>query len=159
MLIFQLHGSPDHNLKEPWRVPPVSMALRDGELRFWHTFDHAQVSPKNDNIRPNGKAHTVCKQEEMWDRWTDVVVHTKFSLEKKGIAQVWVNGKQALDIHGIDLGYNDEIGPYPSWGLYSYRGPEKRVIYFDEISIGNENASYADVAPGKSDNTQKPLQN
>lgn len=158
VLIFQLHASPDHHLKEPWRVPPVSMALRDGGLRFWHTFDHDQVSPKNDNIRPNGKAHTVCKQEEMWGRWTDVVVHTKFSLEKKGIAQVWINGKQALDIHGIDLGYNDEIGPYPSWGLYSYKGPESRVIYFDEISIGNENAGYVDVAPGRSDNTQKPLQ-
>ena len=90
-------------------------------------------------------------------RWE--LAYDEFSLEKKGIAQVWVNGRQALDIHGIDLGYNDEIGPYPSWGLYSYRGPAKRVIYFDEISIGNENASYADVAPGKSDNTQKPLQN
>lgn len=157
VLIFQLHATPDFSLKEPWRVPPVSIALRDGELRFWHTFDHAKVSPKNDNIRPNGKSHTLCKQEDIWDRWTDIVVHVQFSLEKKGVAQVWMDGKPILDIHDIDLGYNDVVGPYPSWGLYSYKGPESRVIYFDEITIGNQKASYTDVAPGRLDQSQRLL--
>ncbi len=157
-LIFQLHATPDFNLKEPWRVPPVSMSLRDGQLRFWHTFDHDQVSPKNDNIRPNGKSYEVCKQTDLFDRWTDFVLHVKFSLEKKGVVELWQDGRKVLDIKDIDLGYNDVVGPYPSWGLYSYKGPEKRVIYFDEITIGNENASYTDVAPGHTDQTQRPLQ-
>lgn len=156
-LIFQLHATPDFSLNEPWRVPPVSLSLRDGQLRFWHTFDHDQISPKNDNIRPNGKAYTISKQTDLFDHWTDVVVRTKFSLEKKGIAQVWIDGKQVLDIQDIDLGYNDVVGPYPSWGLYSYKGPERRVIYFDEITIGDQNATYVDVAPGRLDHTQHPL--
>jgi hypothetical protein len=158
VLVFQLHATPDFSLNEPWRVPPVSIALRDGELRFWHTFDHDQLSPKNDNIRPNGKSETLCKQQDLWDRWTDIVVHVVFNLEKKGVAQVWMDGKQVVDLHGIDLGYNDVVGPYPSWGLYSYKGPESRVIYFDEITIGNQNASYVDVAPGRLDQSQRPLQ-
>ena len=157
VLLFQLHGTPDFSLNEPWRVPPVSLSLRNGELRFWHTFDHDQISPKNDNIRPNGKAYTISKQTDLFDHWTDVVVRTKFSLEKKGIAQVWIDGKQVLDIQDIDLGYNDVVGPYPSWGLYSYKGPERRVIYFDEITIGDQNATYVDVAPGRLDHTQHPL--
>ncbi len=41
--------------------------------------------------------------------------------------------------------YNDEHGLYFKWGLYHTDG--HRVLYNDELRIGEAESTYADVAP------------
>ena len=45
----------------------------------------------------------------------------------------------------IAIGYNDKAGAYTSFGLYYYtgKGDQKHWIYFDDISIGNKEASFS----------------
>ena len=53
--------------------------------------------------------------------------------------------------------FNDQIGTYFKTGVYKSpyeRTPEaatstKRVVFIDEVRMGNENASYDDVKPGE----------
>jgi hypothetical protein len=49
--------------------------------------------------------------------WTDVVVHVRFSKSSDGVLEAWVNGEQQADYAG-ELGYNDEKGPYFTFGSY-----------------------------------------
>jgi hypothetical protein len=48
--------------------------------------------------------------------------------------------------------YNDEVVPYFKVGLYKrkWNMVSKRVLYADEVRIGNGNATYSDVAPSGS---------
>lgn len=154
VVLFQLHATPDHHLKEPWRQPILGLDLRNGMLQTRSSFDFEQVSPKNENIEANLTHHDIAPIEDLQDRWTDFVIHASLSLEGEGVFQVWMDGDLILDAQGINQGYNDRNGPYPSWGIYSYNSSEDhRVLYLDEIRIGDENAGYDAVAPGRADGT------
>lgn len=156
-LIFQLHATPDFNLKEPWRIPPVALSIKDGIVKLSYHYDLDQVSPKNDNIKKNIKVHEVYKLPDMWDHWTDFVLQIRLSLKGEGLVRLWVNGKQVVNDEHVTVGYNDAIGPYPSWGIYSYNSiSERRVVYLDEVRIGDEKSDYDKVAPGRADQSQKP---
>lgn len=157
VLFFQVHATPDFSLKEPHRRPPLSLTIREGILNCWHSYDLAEVSPKNDNIVSNGSLEPICPQTDLWDRWTDFVVHAKFSLKGNGAIEIWQDGKKVLDLHDIMLGYNDKVGGYPSWGIYSYNGGSHRIAFVDEVRVGDQDSSYEQVAPGKLNGTQVPM--
>lgn len=86
------------------------------------------------------------------NQWVSWVVHVKFSDNNTGITQVWKNGKLVLDKKNsvtcpaggayFKLGIN-KFG----WG-YQTSSTTKRVLYFDEVRVGNKNAGYNDVKPG-----------
>ncbi len=151
-LVFQLHATPDHDLDEPWRQPPAAMNLSNEGLTADWTWDSVKVSPGNENIMRNRTSIEIPGTwEDFIDRWVDFVWHVKVdvSSEMKGFVEIWVDGEKVADYHGIRFGYNDEIGLYPSYGLYWYQGKGEfdHWIYVDEIRIGDESCSYADVAP------------
>jgi hypothetical protein len=154
IVFFQLHATPDKHLKEKYRIPLFSIVHRKGWLCSHHSYDPVKVSPHNDNIKKNNVLIKICPLQKLWNKWTDFVVHVKLSLKGQGLLQVWMDGKLVVDQKNINIGYNDDIGPYPSWGIYSYNGKNKRVLFFDEIYVGNEKADYFKVAPGKFDHTQ-----
>lgn len=153
-LFFQLHATPDHDLQEPWRQPSAAMTLSDQGLVADWTWDSLRVSPGNRNIVKNRTSIEITgSYEDYLDRWTDIVWHVKedFSGKPEGLVEIWVDGEKVADYHDILFGYNDELGLYPSYGLYWYqgKGESDHWIFVDEVRIGNMNASYEDVAPGK----------
>lgn len=155
-IVFQLHAVPDFFLKEPYRQPLLDLSFRNAEFVCSYSYDLDKISPANKNIQTNRKFKPIDSLLNMHDKWTDVVLHVKLSLENEGVVQVWVNGKQVLDDHAVNIGYNDAVGPYPGWGIYAYGGPEHFVEYLDEIRVGDKNANYSMVAPGRTDGTSKP---
>ena len=85
--------------------------------------------------------------------WTDWVIHVKFSAGSDGVFEIWKNGKLMLQRNGRN-NYNDLKGNFFKIGIYKYAWPQgyastttSRTLYYDEIKIGNENSSYAEVAP------------
>lgn len=85
--------------------------------------------------------------------WTDWVIHVKFSAGPDGVFEIWKNGKLMLQRNGLN-NYNDLKGNFFKIGIYKYGWAQgypstttSRTLYYDEIKIGNENSSYAEVAP------------
>jgi hypothetical protein len=86
------------------------------------------------------------------NQWMSWVIHVKWATDNSGILQVWKNGALVIDKpHAVTappegtyfkLGIN-KFG----WGIQPSSVTE-RVLYFDEVRIGNENAKYEDVKPG-----------
>lgn len=158
-LIFQVHATPDHHLNEQWRSPPIGLSLRNGKLKFGYTYDTEKISQKNFNLNQNRKSFEIGDLSSFLDKWTDFVVHAKFSVNNKGLIELWVDGQLIVSDSNINLGYKDDYGPYPGWGIYSYNSTnQERSIYLDEVRIGNNSSSYTQVAPGRNDNTQQKPQ-
>jgi hypothetical protein len=86
------------------------------------------------------------------NQWVSWVIHVKWATDNSGIMQVWKNGALVIDKpHAVTappegtyfkLGIN-KFG----WGIQS-SSVAQRVLYFDEVRIGNERAKYEDVKPG-----------
>lgn len=86
--------------------------------------------------------------------WTDWVVHISFSYQSDGQLDVWKNGAQIVNYQGPNC-YNDKLGPYVKIGIYNpfwtsragATDADNRTIYYDAVSAGDGNTSYAGVAP------------
>jgi len=83
------------------------------------------------------------------------VFHVKWSHKSDGILQVWKDGQLIVDKKGPNT-YNDQVGPYFKIGVYKpdwkenpqASNTDKRVLYFDQVRIGDNNAGYSAVTPG-----------
>lgn len=84
------------------------------------------------------------------DRWVDWVVHIKYSHTNTGILEVWMDGVKVINRQNMPNAYNDSEYPYLKLGNYKWDWGTntKRVLYWDEIRIGNENSNYDEVRPG-----------
>lgn len=84
------------------------------------------------------------------NRWIDWVVHIKYSHTNTGILEVWMDGVKVINRQNMPNTYNDEKYPYMKFGVYKWEwgSSSQRVIYYDEVRIGNSNSSYNDVVPG-----------
>ncbi len=84
--------------------------------------------------------------------WFDVVSNFRYSDGDDGFYKVWINGKLVIDITGMNVNIYDKVGRiqgrkyYLKAGIYSGTEGGGAVIY-DEIRIGDETSSYANVAP------------
>ena len=129
----------------------------------WHTVE-ASGSPMlalwtvsgQWRIVQMGKTYTVLGNYER-NKWTDFVFHVKWSRGGDGLIEVWRNGTKVMSKTGPTLRSGLTIGPYFRTGLYKWgwntgskavSSTTKRVMYVDEIRVGNEYAKYADVKPG-----------
>ncbi len=85
------------------------------------------------------------------NKWIDWVVHIKYSHTNSGILEVWMDGKKVIDRQNMPNSYNDVAYPYLKFGLYKWSwgaATSKRVMYFDEVRVGDEKSSYNEVMPG-----------
>ncbi len=88
------------------------------------------------------------------EKWTDFVFHVRWSLNSTGLIEVWKDGVKVFTKAGVNSYTGYVTGNYMKVGIYKWgwaRGyPSNttvRIIYADEIRIGNENATYKDVSP------------
>lgn len=89
-------------------------------------------------------------------RWTDWVVHVKWSDGDDGVLEVWKDGERVPHF-GNQPGKNDWAGNdqvYMKQGIYKWPWDDEdtdtsnRVVFQDETRIADENGSYETVAPG-----------
>jgi len=150
-VVGQWHEVPDWNLGEGWRSPPLGIYVRDGQWRVNNKWD---AKPKTIGNTPEGKA-TLWAGAYETGKWANWVFHVKWSHKSDGILQVWKDGQLIVDKKGPNT-YNDQVGPYFKIGVYKpdwkenpqASNTDKRVLYFDQVRIGDNNAGYSAVTPG-----------
>jgi len=99
-------------------------------------------------------------QGQVWEdlgQWTDWVVRVLWSDGPDGIVEVWKNGQLIASEVGPNTDRAGDRAPYFKFGIYKWpwrRSMEEapspvtqRVMYFDEIRIGNAEAGFDGVAP------------
>jgi Polysaccharide lyase len=82
-----------------------------------------------------------------WDEW---VLHLKLSSRDDGHITLWRNGQQLIDRAGQNAFPGDRLAV--KWGAYIGAGnvtEQETNVYFDDVVIGDETATYEDVSPGK----------
>ncbi|MCB1120792.1 MAG: heparin lyase I family protein [Verrucomicrobiae bacterium] len=86
--------------------------------------------------------------------WNDFVFHVKVSDQSDGFWQVWINRKAGDPPDKAETGPTVETGDYLNQKMGIYRSTANwfgsstyAEQFYDEFRIGNENASFADVAP------------
>lgn len=151
-IVAQWHEIPDFKVGETWRVPPIALRIQNGKWMLNIQWAKLQVNTQE-----------TISGKEMFDfghcvtsKWADWVFHIKFSWEEDGLLEVWRNGKLLLSRRGPNC-YNDEFAPYFKIGIYKWgwvpqkvnptSTTSKRVIFYDEVRIGDSAANKIDVTP------------
>lgn len=83
--------------------------------------------------------------------WHTVVMHFIHSYGTDGLIELWYDGVKKLTIKGGNM-YNSflpkwKIGLYKSAFKYGTSGVAKRIIYFDNVRVGNEKSTYESMKP------------
>ena len=91
------------------------------------------------------------------NKWTDFVFHVKWSTGSDGLIEAWKDGVKVLTFNGATAISGTTYAPYMRTGLYKWpwnptssivSTTTQRVLYVDDVRIGNASAGYYDVAPG-----------
>jgi enterochelin esterase-like enzyme len=102
------------------------------------------------------KKFDIARADAMKGRWTDFVMHARWTGDDDGFLRFWVkvgdgSYQQKIDYKGATW-FNDEgDGPYFKMGAYlgdpGWKGNSPRVVYTDEYRLGDANSSFDEVAP------------
>jgi hypothetical protein len=96
------------------------------------------------------------------DVWRAYVMHVKHSAGSDGLIEIWRDGVKIMNRSGANAykiegdihNPNMKLGVYKSnWNGSGTTSTNVRVLYFDDIRLGNENATYADMVPNKNGST------
>jgi hypothetical protein len=148
--IAQWHEIPDWDLGENWRSPPIALGIVNG--RYYIKYMWA-AAPVNTNDTKDGEKQVDLGPVDK-GKWNDFAFHIKFSYKSDGILEIYKNKVKIFSLYGPNS-YNDENYPYFKVGIYkwgwngwaSYSPEDKRVLYVDEVRVGNKNANLNDVSP------------
>jgi hypothetical protein len=96
------------------------------------------------------------------DVWRAYVMHVKHSAGSDGLIEIWKDGVKIFNRSGANMykvegdlhNPNIKMGVYKSdWNGSGTTSTNIRVLYLDDIRIGNEYATYADMVPTKNGTT------
>jgi hypothetical protein len=84
------------------------------------------------------------------NQWVDFVIRIRWATDTTGLLQVWMKGNLVINRINVKTGAGTSyfklgINKF-GWGN-SPSTVTKRILYYDEVRIGNSNATYNDVAP------------
>ncbi|MEX2409858.1 MAG: polysaccharide lyase, partial [Candidatus Paceibacterota bacterium] len=142
----------DDEIVSQWHAsngtPPLALRVKNGKLRL--RIGHTDGSSIKFNYIEFGEVPK--------DEWNEFVFHVIHSEKSDGLIEVWKNGKKFATHKGPNL-YKD--GKHTRWkiGIYKSNWSKKstdvdlRVTYFDNVRIGNENASLEDMVTTKKSST------
>jgi len=148
--IAQWHEVPDWDLGENWRSPPISFGIENG--RYYLQVLWAAAAVNTNDSKDGEKKVDLGPVDKM--KWNDWVFHIKFSYKSDGILEIWKNKVKVFSLYGPNS-FNDKVYPYFKIGIYkwgwngwaSYSPEDKRVLYYDEVRIGNKSANLNSVSP------------
>lgn len=162
-VVFQMQASPDDG--EIYRSPVFALEMDGDDWRIWRRWDERSLSPRENTFtgsdivyqQPVGSAY---------GRWTDWVIHVRWSAGEDGLLQVWRDGQIVVDATGPNCS-NDERGPHIALGVYKWPwkpdapadwkfAADWRLFYHDELRIGDATAGYEGVAPRSDAATPTP---
>lgn len=146
-IVFQLHATADD--REGNTSPPIALQTKAGKWRMQILWDS-----RPDNTKQNWKnVKIIDLGHYQTGVWTDWVFHIKPSYKTDGLVEIWKNGSLMIRYKGPN-NYNDKKGNFVKLGIYKWGWKEgfqststKRILYLDEIRIGDEKSSYKEVAP------------
>jgi hypothetical protein len=116
--------------------PSPLLAIRAGNVEWMITGNATE------------KKRLLAKMPFEKDRWTDWVVHVRWSAEPKGFWTVWKDGVEVANERDIVTQFPEALGPYAKFGQYHSVGEvPQNVVYFDEYRVAGPEGSYAAVAP------------
>lgn len=84
------------------------------------------------------------------NQWVDFVIHIRWATDTTGLLQVWMNGIRVINRINVKTAATTsyfKLGINKFGWLTQPSTVTQRVFYFDEVRIGNANATYNDVAP------------
>jgi hypothetical protein len=154
-IISQWHQAPDSHLGEDSQSPATHLVIKNDRFILDTGYNNKRIS---NEVIPESREKIdlglVTK-----DRWHQFVFHFIHSYEADGLIEIWHNGKKILTHTGGNM-YNNEDMPKWKLGIYKWKwnGHEttdtrKRVLYFDNIKVGDKQVSLKDMAP---DNNPPP---
>lgn len=155
IIFSQWHGVPDPGFSDT--VPPIA---------FWLTPENTITMAYRASYKPilTLLQHTTSQKimnlgAAPFDRWVDYVVHVKWDpTGKKGLLEVWQDGRLIVNEQNISIGYLQVSKPYWKVGIYAWTGKAshaERTLLYDDIRIGDASATYDDVKPGRANNTAR----
>ncbi len=99
------------------------------------------------------------------DKWHAYVMHIKHASGSDGLIEIWRDGVKIMNRTGANMyaitgeihNPNVKMGVYKSdWNGTGTTQTNIRVLYLDDIKIGNEHATYADMVPTPSGTVPPP---
>jgi hypothetical protein len=149
-IVFQWKSNPDAG-EEASRSPQLAIMVHKDEWKISNLSDPNRITTNSSFKRINWKGGVIEK-----GKWVDWVVYAKWSYKSDGVLKVWKNGTLMIDHRGPNT-FNDEKPEYIRFGVYKawwkHQLPPTRntlTVYFDEVRIGDQNSSYQNVAPKRS---------
>lgn len=139
---YAVDGAPE--LVTQWHTnigsPPLALWIQNGQWRIVQFGNRVTVVGAHDR-----------------NKWTDFVYHVKWSTGADGLVEIWKNGTKIFTKTGQNIYTGTASGAYMRTGIYKWPWKSgstpastttKRVLYIDDVRIGNNLATYYDVAPG-----------
>jgi hypothetical protein len=135
-VVVQWHQSPDRELGEAWRSPPLALCVLGDRMHLEARWDARAVTPAEG---PQGKA-VVGLGPLVRGRWVDWVVHVRWSFGPDGLVEVWRDGVSMASRRG-PVGYDDRRQTYFKTGIYKWVGGPaarkttvaRRTLFVDEV--------------------------
>jgi hypothetical protein len=95
------------------------------------------------------------------DKWVPYTMHIKHASDANGLIEIWRDRNQILDRAGQNMYATGGEYSNPNWKLGIYKSAwngsgtgttatDRRVILYDDIKMGNENASFREMCPNSS---------
>lgn len=90
------------------------------------------------------------------DKWHAYVMHIKHSSKSDGVVEIWRDNVRILGRYGANSYPLNGTFHLPFWKIGIYKSywngsrtsaTTKRVLYFDDIKMGNENSNYTEMMP------------
>jgi len=147
-IIWQFHSSKngpgEGNPLEKTGGPPMYAVVSNDSIKIY-------VRPNIQNGTYLKKLATIPLIKGEWDKW---IVQVKFDYNNGGIFQLWHNDSLIVSylnqstIYHTDWQKNED-GPYVKFGIYKSQWgnvPTKvkqRVIYYDDIIVGDSTTNYS----------------
>lgn len=144
-IIFQIHERPSDC--ETWRSPPFYLRVNNDKMELNVRWDSKECSDGN---KAEGTA-TIYSTPIIKGRWVDWVfkVRWDYRTNGNGYVEIWQDNNKKPTYNGPNC-YNDKREMYLKTGDYKINGWKEglinRVLYIDEVKMGNENCTYAEMS-------------
>jgi hypothetical protein len=160
-IIAQWHSPNDdeHAAGEPGKSPPLSLYITGDVIKVANSWDPKPVTLDNDPTlgEPKGGRTSLWQGpiSDMKGRWVDWVFHVKWNYDGTGFVRVWKDGQLIVSKTGPNT-YNDVGTINFKYGIYksgwnnsngSTNTVKTRVLYVDELRMGDRYSSYDAVTP------------
>lgn len=133
--------------------PPNAVQIENDQIYF-RSINRSDTKDNSNKVYTNYSLGNVER-----GKWIDFVFHIVYSPNSDGLIEIWKNKTKIHSIKGPNMrrGY-----PLPALKLGIYKwtwnnkktNTDRRIVYFDNVSVGNERASLTDFISG----TLKPVE-